>query len=159
MRIFENSVGAVVKLPVQDVLLDFSTIDVDPPIDFESQKALVTGLVFSERPNFVLSHSFQRRVNLYVYGDRVGQASISGIAVARSILPDGDENVIAPHGISYIRDYYFRNRLSSRPSPISITTGLNSTPLTCLIAGLDCRMSQVETQIAEWFLSLLLLPE
>lgn len=115
--LFESTRGRVVRLDDPSAVADVSFFGVDPDISFDSHASIVTRVGVNEQVNAQFLHTVGAHVYVYVFGDRVGDLMLSGLAFTGS-CDSGD----AP-GIVLIRDWYLDNRLSKRKAPVLVTIG------------------------------------
>jgi len=95
-------------------------------------KAIVTRVSFGGQGNYQLAHSIGGQVHLYVFGERVGQLTVAGIAFDDTC--DVPASAGMPTGIENVLTYYNSNRLAERDTPLTITIGTNTVLLGYLSA-------------------------
>jgi hypothetical protein len=86
---------------------------------FEATTCIITRVTFAQRTNFQFLHTLGQQIFLYVFGDRIGQMSLSGVAFFQK-CPAETGNA---EGAKQFMDYYRRNKLSKRAEPVKITIG------------------------------------
>ena len=84
--------------------------------DFATFKASFTAVSLNEQANVQFQHTLGDAVYLNVFGDRIGNMKIMGIAVSSACggRDDGE------HGITKVLRYYRENKVSSRPDPLVV---------------------------------------
>jgi len=83
---------------------------------FNQMKAIFTRVGVSEMGSYQFLHTLGRDIYLYVFGDRIGELTLTGIAFY--------DNCIAANqkiGISHVIDWYRQNRVAKRASPVEVT--------------------------------------
>lgn len=84
---------------------------------FENFKAIVTGISVRQQENLLFSHTLGDFIYIYVFGERIGEIVITGLAFIDDCRDDGAT------GAAGVLQYYRANRVSSRPTPISVQIG------------------------------------
>lgn len=146
--IFSESVGKVVAIEDGTV-----PADIKPPLDglsFESQGAIVTRLAVSEQCAQKFSHTLGALINVYVFGDRMGSAAVSGLILSQKCEGEG--------GPSKLRDFYLENRIAKKSEPLQITIGAETTVEGFLI-GWSLDTADPAAKIFQFDLQLALIPE
>ena len=146
----ENS-GRVVVLE-QDDAMSGSILDVDGWDGFGSFKAIFTRLEIAEMTNHQFLHTLGNRVYLYVFGDRIGQLALTGLAFYDNCT---DNEKI---GVVHALEYYRANRLSKRADPIRITID-PSTVFECYLQSFRAATVNTAQRMYQFHLDLALLPE
>jgi hypothetical protein len=129
-----NSIGKVIKLSgalisgtiVRPRLLSLSNGPAGARLgeDFEAFKAIFTSVNINEGANVQFQHTLGNAVYLNVFGDRISQMRISGVAVEGScgngVKSDSE------HGIAKVIRYYRDSKVSSRKEPLLISLASNN---------------------------------
>ena len=115
--IFKNRPGSVVVL--NDPALQCSTqlLGLDPDIAFRTERSIITRVTISQQVNIQFLHTLGALVYVYVFGDRMGQISLSGLSFACE-CPGGVDL-----GAERMLLWYKRNRASKRKRPVRVTIG------------------------------------
>jgi hypothetical protein len=89
--------------------------------DISGFKAIFTSVNFNEGANVQFQHTLGDTIYLNVFGNRISQLKVSGIAV--SGFCDAGANAVndGEHGISRVIQYYRESRVSSRRDPLIIS--------------------------------------
>jgi hypothetical protein len=112
-----NNRGRVVVLPEsRDV--SGSILQVENWGGFNLFKSIFTRVTIAEGTNHQFLHGLGDRIYLYVFGNRIGQISLSGISFFEIC---GSGSGTTQIGITMVRDFFRRNRLSNRAAPLRIT--------------------------------------
>jgi len=109
----------------------------------ESPNLIVTQAATNENGNFQFLHTLNETIYVYVFGDRIGELQVSGVAFG---TPCDD----SPNGINEIIRAYRRNRLSERGGPVTVSFG--STPYRGFLTGINVDVADAERQLAQWAL-------
>lgn len=116
-------------------------------------KAIITRANLSAACNFQLMHALGGDAYLYVFGDRVGQSTLSGLAF-ETFCGEGNGTI----GIENVAKYYRQNRLSARETPIKITIG-GSLAIKGYLAAINTDVEDAATRIWRFALSFLEPPD
>ena len=88
-------------------------------LSFKSQKSIVTRVTVSQETSQQFLHTLGGTIYLYVFGDRIGMAAVSGICLGTDCDQPGDNE----HGVEKMFNWYDTNRLANRSDPLSIAIG------------------------------------
>ena len=83
---------------------------------FSQMKAIFTRVGLGEMGSFQFNHSLDRDIYLYVFGDRIGELTLTGIAFYDNCT-SRDPRI----GMSHVIEWYRRNRVARRAAPIQVT--------------------------------------
>lgn len=117
---------------------------------FEEHRAIVTNYQESDSVNFQAMPTLDRRLYLYTFGDRLGQATIQGTAF-RSACRDPEER----HGISRVDDWYRNHRLRADPLAIELMLG-DSDPRLGYLVSLNKQTSNPKHRLGAFSMTVLL---
>ena len=124
---------------------------VDSPILWRTHQSIITRLTLSTQGNFQFLHTIGNDIYIYVFGDRVGQVTLSGLSLA------GCEGAYG-HGIEQILRWYGENRVARRKSPVIVSIGA-ATAIEGFVTGLTADTLDAQTRIMQYSLQLAVLPE
>jgi hypothetical protein len=118
-HIFSRLEGNVVALidPLMDPDLTLLTLDTENWKGFEGFKAIITSVGVSKHSNFQFLHTLGGSVYVYVFGGRIGELVISGIAFDYPCT--SNDKTGAEHVLTYFDD----QNLVQRAEPITVTLG------------------------------------
>lgn len=120
---------------------------------FVTFKSIITRIAISSACNYQVLHSLGGDSFIYVFGDRIGQVIISGLAFESTCdSPKGEL------GLDFVRKYYHQNRLSARETPIKLTLGTSLT-LKLYLGGLNTDVEDVGSKIWRFAMTMLEVPE
>jgi len=151
--LFDGAPGRVIAL--QDPALQgvVPLVKPNPAITFQGQKSLITRLTIAQETNHQFLHALGGDIFIYVFGDRIGQLTISGLAVSKDCDGGGDSE----HGFEKMLKYYKDNKLSKRREPMTVMIG--QTPVTGFLGGMTGGVFDHKLLLMQWDLTLFLLPE
>ena len=92
---------------------------------------------------------------IYVFGDRVSEIQVSGIAFAgactgaHTITPTGNGG---QSGLSEILEFYRANKISSRPTPVLLRFGDQQHVFQSFLTGCQVEASRPEINLGQFFL-------
>lgn len=151
---FEGNRGRVVRLddPAAQATLGFVKV-ADAPIRYASQLAIITRLTISQQANVQFLHTLGQAIYIYVFGDRIGQVGLSGLAFNQSCdVADG-----GGLGIERMLAWYATYRVSRRGAPVRVMVG--NTPIEGFVTGATHDTVDAETGLVQWGITLMALPE
>lgn len=153
---FEKKLGVVVRFDDPAVQGSLRLVELDDaPIDFNIERSIITRVVVSERVNAQFLHTIGADIYVYVFGDRIGNVVISGLAFASSC--HGGEGADDRHGAERILKWYRKHRLSRRKEPIRILIG--NTPIEGFMMEFNEDVADSSTTMMQWTVVLQALPE
>lgn len=161
--IFGDRPGQVVRLEGTGVggTVRALGFDRDSAIRFDSENAIITGIGVADQANLQMLHAVGGLVHVYLFGDKVGQVSISGIGFAygcpaTSRGPSADPNQGTKSGFELIRAWYRRNRAIRRASPVRFVVGDEA--IDGVVASLNNGITDAATGTNTWSIEVLGLP-
>jgi hypothetical protein len=115
-----NSPGKAIALdnPDNDLGLPL-TIDGIQGSWFPAFKSILTAMSFGLDGNFQFTHTCRDVIYAYVFGDRITQLRVDGLAFADSCTASSPQG----SGIELALGYYRANRISQRQTPIQVQVG------------------------------------
>ena len=117
---------------------------------FAARRALINGISLSASDNFNLAHMLRNSIYINIFGERIGDFTIRGLAM------NGDCFLGQDDGLSRVMDYYRTMRLSSAAAPIAARYGRFG--LAALLVGAQFNLSNPVTGIGEFQFQMKLLP-
>lgn len=91
--------------------------------------------------NFQFIHTINDSVFVYVFGDRIAELAISGVAFGEPC------DAIQP-GLAEIFGLYERDRIAVRASPLVVILGMRS--FNAFLTGINAEITDAETQIGQF---------
>lgn len=83
-------------------------------------RAIITQVVVQNQGGFQFMHTLRDKIFLYIFGERIGQMSISGLTFAAGCAVDGNSNFT---GIEAAVGYYQTCRATKRSVPLQVSIG------------------------------------
>jgi hypothetical protein len=122
--IFQSKVGQVVQLndPVAQCTTSRPLMAVDPTLDWNSYRGIITRITLSQQVNIQFLHTLGSMVYVYVFGDRMGSVTLSGLSFFLCSC-DADGTAAASDYQNDVYAWYKTNRASVRSSPIKVSIG------------------------------------
>jgi hypothetical protein len=119
---------------------------------YQVQKSVITQATVSGQTNLQFLHTMGGNIFIYVFGDRVGTFSLSGLAFDSTC--DMAAGVI---GVEHVMQYYNQQRAANRAMPLKITMGV-ATTFTTYLVGMSCQIADPKSRIWEFSYKLALIP-
>jgi len=151
--LFAANAGRVVALPDPAAIGLISGVQVEGWGGFPALRAVITRVLVAQQGNYQFSHMLGGLVYAYVFGDRMGDVQISGLAFDRDCNSAGGQ----PLGIQAVAAYYTQNRLAGRASPLKIVIGTGP-PMNCLLLKMSGDLVDPQTRVFQFNLQLALIP-
>jgi len=152
--IFPARTGTVIALqdPASQLFVRPLVNVEEDPIGISTQRSIVTRVVISQEANYQFLHTIGSDIYVYVFGDRVGQMTLSGLSFNADCDSEGTE-----HGVEQLLDWYKTNKLSSRRTPMRVMVG--SVPITAFVVGMTNDVIDPQARIVQYNLALRIIPE
>lgn len=122
-------------------------------LSFQQSKSLITSVMISAQTNQQFLHTLGDTIYIYVFGDRIGEMVLSGVAAAGDC--DGGD---ASHGVEKLRDYFNANKLSKRQTPMNLVIGRN-TRLQAYLGDFQASTADPKSMIMQYRMGFFVLPE
>lgn len=149
--LFQSRPGAVVRLDDPAVQCNAQLLGLNPAITFDSERSIVTRLTVAQQVNVQFLHTLGSLVYVYVFGDRMGTVSLSGLAFN---CPCPDDSSL---GAEKILLWYRRARASKRKEPVRVTIG--KTPIEGFVTGITEDVVDPSIGLVQWGVNMASLPE
>ena len=157
--IFQSNAGRVTRLREPGIACRASLFTLKPTINFSSELSIVNRVTLSQQVNVQFAHMLGSDVYIYVFGDRIGSLSLSGLSFNCACDNDlvftpttGDES-----GAERIYGWYTANRTSKRREPVLLTLGKVS--IEGFVTGFTEEVIDPSTNLVQWSVNLVTLPE
>lgn len=155
MLVLEGKPGTVIAL--DDVGVQGSArianFDAEAAIGLEFDRSIITGLALSQEVNVQFLHTFGSYVYIYVFGDRMGAVSVSGMSFAPGC---GDEDM-PEHGLELMLRWYNQFRASRRRESVRVMIG--DTPIDGFVTGFNTQLVDSTTGLVQWTIHTRSLPD
>lgn len=122
---------------------------------FAAQKAIITGVMLNESPNFQIQHTLRNFLYAYSFGNRAGEMAFAGIAFAGR-CEDGNSRP-GNGGFDRVLQYYRRQRISSNPRPVGVAIG--GTSFLALLVGCSLSADNPQAGLSVFNLKFLNIPD
>jgi len=142
---FAHDRGAVVRVTSQNGggggVLPFRVLMQGVGIGSQNVNAIVTSASINEKGNVQFLHTVSETIYAYIFGDRIGELTVSGICFANPC--SGGES-----GMEQVLERYRVNRIATRAAPVLVSFG--TTVYRSFLVGLSLNVSNPELQLGEW---------
>ena len=147
--------GRASKMIVEDdssfAFIDFKTFREDEVFGTgDVRTALIQGVSLDQRTNHQINLSLRQTIYLYVFGDQMGEAVVTGFLFS-GICGDDSKN-----GFSDLAEFYSKNRVSSANDQVEIIVG--GSTLTGFLTGLHIMATDIRTLLTPFNMTIKLLP-
>lgn len=149
MNIFSDRTGRAVLVP--DVGFPLAVALADWP-GAAAMKAVVTSFGMSAAGNFQLMHTLRNFVYVYVFGERVSELTVGGLALAADC--DRQE---AGSGVERLWEYYQKKKVSAAGLPVSVAVG-SRMAFQGFLTGFQFQAADPAYGLAQWGLKFLFHP-
>lgn len=119
---------------------------------FNKFKAIITTVSLSAAGNVQFQHSLGGNIYVYVFGDRIGTATVSGLAFEHPC--DNSEGTV---GIEHVMNYYVENRVANRQTPIKLTIG-SKRAIQGYLVSFNAQMLDPKTRIYQFTMQFMVPP-
>jgi len=148
--LFSGNAGIVARMDEPAAQCEVAFSQEDPKIDFFSERAIITRMTMSQQVNVQFLHTMGSLIYVYVFGDRIGQFNLSGLAFCTC---DGS----GFHGASEMYKWYKKYRSSKRAEPARLNMG--SEIIEGFITGFNEDVIDPSISLVQWSLNMATLPE
>lgn len=149
--VFGTVPGQVVQLDDPAMSCSTNFLSMNPDIAFSSEKSIVTRLTVSQQVNVQFLHTLGSLIYIYVFGDRMGTVSLSGLSFACE-CPEGTEI-----GAEKMMLWYKRNRASKKADPCRVTIG--RTVIEGFVTSFTEDVVDPSLKLVQWGVNMSSLPE
>jgi len=153
---FTGPVGRVAACTDEHAEGTATFIKTDPALTWSSQKSIITRITVSQQGNYQFLHTIGNDVYVYVFGDRMGSVTISGLSMTVDCTGGTRANP-GFHGFELIMKWYQENRVAMRREPVQVNIG--QTFFLGFVVGLTGDVVDPATRIMQYGLQLVTLPE
>lgn len=156
MIVFEGPLGRVTAVDDPGVQARVRLLGLpDAPVSYEAQRSIITQVTLAQKANVQFMHSMGAHVYVYVFGDRIGQVGLAGLAFADACLPDGSP-AAARHGAELMLRWYRENRVSTRRAPVQVMIG--DTAVDGFLTDFTTAVADPGNLLVQWNATLMSLP-
>ncbi len=147
---FEGPAGRTIAFTDMHAQGSTSLARISPEISWDGQRSIITRVTVSQQGNYQFLHTIGNDVYIYVFGDRVGSVTISGLSLVRCNA-DG-------HGFEDIMAWYQNYRVAAMKSPLEVTIG-DGLVIEGFLTGITGDVVDPGTRIMQFGLQLATIPE
>lgn len=152
MVIFEGTPGRVIRMTDPALPATLKPIaSLNPSISFAQERSIINRITIAQQTNHQFLHTLGNDIFIYVFGDRMGQVTLSGISASEECNGDTE------YGLEKMLRWYKENKLSSRPEPVRIVVG--SVTLTGFVTGMSNDLVDPKTWLVNFAVTIALVPE
>lgn len=157
--IFQTRPGQVVKLDDPALSCNTNFLTVDPDITFDDQRSIITRVTLSQQVNVQFLHTLGSLIYVYVFGDRMGSVSLSGLSfLCGCDDPQGlFEASGAEIGAEKMLLWYKENRASKKADPVRVTIG--KTVIEGFVTSFTEDVVDPSLKMVQWSVQMASLPE
>jgi len=149
---FAHTRGAVSRvsgLTDQGILpfwIEIEDTDIGGPVN-PNTRAIITQAAIVENGNYQFLHTLQETIYVYVFGDRIGELRVSGLAFSNPCQSGGGA-IGGESGMKQIIDAYRENRLAEKGGPVNGNFG--ETPYKGFLTGMNMDVADPERNLGQW---------
>lgn len=149
--LFKSKIGSVVALDEPGAQCSVQFLGLNPDITFGVQRSIITRVTMQHSVNVQFLHTLGSLVYVYVFGDRMGQVHLSGLAF-RCECPTGAEL-----GAERMLTWYKTNRASRRSKPVMMTIG--NQVIEGFVTNFTEDVVDPSTDLVQWGVTMATLPD
>ncbi len=146
--VFSSAAGMVARVNVSRPAVPFK-------INFgqgTAQKFIVTQAAIEQQGNFQFLHTLQEMIYVYIFGDRIGELQVSGVAFA-ALCGAGEGS-----GMLEALDYYRTHRVAVRGEAIEIQFGSPAATFWGFLTGSRVEVMRPEVTMGQWAMRFHIVP-
>lgn len=147
-----GKVVAVEEPGVQGILPPLVDFD-NRALTFQNRKSIITRIMIGLQTSHQFLHTLGGDIFIYVFGDRIGQMTISGVSMAYDCDQTGD----GEHGIEKMIRLYNQYKLSARPTPVPLQIG--KTTVNGFLSDFQADVFDHKLRLMQYNMTLWVLPE
>lgn len=140
MNIFSDRTGRMVLVPDAGFPL---AINLQDWPGAPAVKSVVTNFGVAATGNFQFLHTLRNFVYVYVFGERISEITVGGIAMAADCLQEG------PSGVELLWDYYQKNKISAKGTPVGIAIGTKMS-FQGFLTGVSLNANDPQSGLSQW---------
>ena len=119
-------------------------------------RSIITRITVAMSGNYQFLHTIGNDIYIYAFGDRIGQVTVSGLAMAGPCSSCDTGPTGKKHGFDYVYRWYLDNRLAARKAPVRVTLG--DTNIDGFVVGLSGDAVDPQTRIMQYNLQIAAVP-
>lgn len=122
-------------------LLPFRILMAGTDIAGPNTRAIITQAAINEKGNYQFLHALDETIYAYVFGDRIGELSVSGMCFSNTC--EGGAS-----GMKQIIDAYRANRIAQRGEPVQVSFG--EVDYRGFLVGMSLDVADAEKLLGQW---------
>lgn len=122
---------------------------------FQNFKSIFTNVTIAERGNYQFLHTLGDHIYIYIFGDRIGQFGLAGLAFFDNCATSEPNGKI---GIIHVIEYYRRFKITANPNPVLVTIDPDAV-FRCFLLGMRGQVLNSAQRIFQFHLNFALVPE
>jgi protein-disulfide isomerase-like protein with CxxC motif len=116
--------------------------------DNPTARAIITQAGISQRGSVQFLHTIGETIYAYIFGDRMGELRVSGVAFS-SLCGDSVSAVSsAPTGFQQVLDEYQEHRVANIGRPVLVNFG--NAPFKGFLVDMSLELTDAETHLGQW---------
>lgn len=149
-----SPVGRVVQIKDSHTqgTIRFASIQ-EKNVAFSTHRSIITRLTVAHQCNFQFLHTIGNEIYVYVFGDRIGQLTLSGLSFAAGCANLEEQD----HGFEKVIRWYEETRVAARRDPVTVLVG--RTGMSCFLTGLTGDVVDPNSRIMQWTANFTVLPK
>lgn len=151
---YAGAIGRTVACVDESAAASLRFLQTDPVLSWRTHKSIITRLTVSQSGNYQFLHTIGNDVYIYVFGDRMGSVTISGLSMTQDCNNKSDTQ----HGFEHVLTYYKQNRVAKRREPVLVHLG-ERTVFTGFVVGITGDVVDPATRLMQYGLQMVMLPE
>lgn len=120
--------------------------------------SIITGLSIQQQAGVQFVHTLREFIYVYVFGERIGDITVSGLSFARGCTGAAGALNLQYHGLEWVNAFYLTNRATVRASPLVFVLGLAS-PFVGFLVGCNLQVNDPERGLGQWTLRFATVPQ
>jgi len=154
-----GAAGRVVQLADDHTQGTLRFVDIKFPdqITFTAHKSIITRLTVAHQCNYQFLHTVGNEIYIYVFGDRIGQVTISGMSFTEACCGPTNPFSGNGHGFEEIMKWYEAHRVAAQQQPIEVMIG--QTGIQGFVVGLSGDVVDPATRLMQFGLTIMVLPK
>lgn len=105
------------------------------------QKAIITQAAIDQNDNFQFLHTLYDTIYVYIFGTRIGELVVSGMAFAETCWAGSD-------GPGEVLETYQNERIASKGQPVVVVFGGSS--FRAFLTGSNVQITDAERNLGQW---------
>jgi hypothetical protein len=157
MKLLESSQGTVSIInPAGNAPVPFAISVDNAALNNETIKGIVTGVTFGQETNVQFMHTLRDTIYINVFGNRIGQMTLSGIIFLGDVCIAGGGK--QDGGLDKFYNYFTQKNAVGNPNPVVVQIGKSIT-LKTFILGFNFGIADAQTSLGQFTMTLAVVPK